>query len=147
MPAAVPNLPTLPKYTVLSSTYSTFKDTWAAGKNYRIVSTVESVTETVASKVVSLTSKYTKASTLGELDVIIRPSLVTADVKVSPYIENGITTGLEQKKKLEPAFETAKKVLPVQTALSLAAIFLGIFQKNMERVGKVMLLENPETTP
>jgi len=100
MPAAVPNLPTLPKYTVLSSTYSTFKDTWAAGKNYRIVSTVESVTETVASKVVSLTSKYTKASTLGELDVIIRPSLVTADVKVSPYIENGITTGLEQKKKV-----------------------------------------------
>ena len=147
MPTAVPNLPSLPKYTILSSSYSTFKTTWAAGKSYRVVSSVESLTETVASKVVSLTSKYTKASTLGELDVIIRPSLVTADIKVSPYIESGIATSLEQKKKAEPAIEIAKKVLPVQTALSLFAIFIGIFQKNMERVGKVMLIENPETTP
>jgi len=147
MPATMPNLPSLPKYTVLSSSYATFKSTWAAGKNYRIVATVEGLTETVAEKVVDLTSKYTKASSLSELDVVLRPALVTADVKVSPYIESGLETGAEKKKQLEPVFDVARKVLPVQTAVSLFAIFMGIFQKNMERVGKVMLIENPETTP
>uniref|UniRef100_A0A7S2QVF6 Uncharacterized protein n=1 Tax=Triparma pacifica TaxID=91992 RepID=A0A7S2QVF6_9STRA len=146
MVASVPaNLPSVPKYTLLTSTYSTFKDVWSQSKNYAVVSTAASLTETVAEKAVSLTSKYTKASTLKELDVVLRPALLGADIKVSPYIVKGIDTAEKQTEgPLKPVINVGMKVLPINTAKSLFSIFMGIFTKNMERVGKFMLIENPE---
>jgi hypothetical protein len=133
-------------YTVISSSYSTFKSAWAAGKSYKVVNSVENVAETVASKVVSATSKYTKASTLREVDVILRPALLTLDNTVSPYVENTVKFTTTQTKNMEPVISVAKKVLPISTASSLFAYFLGVFSKNMETVGRFMLIkEAPET--
>ncbi|GMI10692.1 hypothetical protein TrRE_jg3025 [Triparma retinervis] len=142
---AVPNLPSVPKYTVLTSSYSTFKDVWAQSKNYALVSTAANLTEAVAGKAVSMTSKYTKASTLKELDIVLRPALLGADIKVSPYIVKGLDEANKQSEgPLAPVVNVAKKVLPIQTAATIFSVFMGIFTKNMEKVGRFMLIENPE---
>jgi len=64
MQSVIGNIPSIPKYMVLSSSYSTFKETWEAGKNYKIISSVLPLVEKVGEKAVTLTSKYTKANTL-----------------------------------------------------------------------------------
>ena len=143
---AVPSLPSVPKYTLLTSSYSSFKDVWAQSKNYAVVSTAANLTEAVAEKAVSMTSKYTKASTLKELDIVLRPALLGADINFSPMIVKGLETAQAQADTplAQKVLPIAKKVLPIQTAASLFSIFMGIFTKNMERVGKFMLIENPE---
>jgi hypothetical protein len=142
----VSSIPSIPMYTVISSSYSTFKSAWAQGKSYKVVSTAESLCESVAAKVVSATSGYTNASTLREMDVYLRPTLLGLDITVSPYVENTVKFTSTQAKNLEPAVAVAKKVLPVNTVTSLYAYFLGVFMKNLERVGSVMLIkEQPET--
>ena len=42
--------------------------------------------------------------------------------------------------------EPIKKFLPLSTVASVYAIFIGLFTKNLERVGRFMLIaEAPET--
>ena len=153
MPAQVPEIPTMPKYTVLSSTFSAAKSVWAAGKNYKIVSTVESLAEVVAEKALSASSKYTTLSSLKDVDAKLRPALAELDRAVSPYVVTGLEKGKEGGKALEPVVKVAGKVaavyamvLPVKTAQTIANAVYGIFLKNLEKVGKAMLITNPETS-
>jgi hypothetical protein len=146
MPAQVPEIPTMPAYTVLSSTFSTVKSVSTAGKNYKIISSVESLAEAVAEKALTVTSKYTAVSSLKEVDAKLRPVLVDLDRAVSPYVATGIEKGQEGGKKLEPVLNVARKVLPVKTAETVAYAVYGIFIKNLESVGKALLITNPETS-
>jgi hypothetical protein len=133
-------------YTVLSSGYSTAKTVWAAGKDYRLVGAAESMAESVAGKLVAATSSYTRASTLREADVLLRPALLSADVAVSPYIERSVKYSGKTAEDLEPVLAVARKVLPVKTVASLYAFWFGLFTATMERVGKAMMIEAaPET--
>ena len=144
MPASP--IPSIPMYTVLSSTYSNFKAGWAAGKGYKVVGTLETAAESIASMAVAATSAYTKASTLHELDVKIRPNVLRADCAVSPYIEKSAKFASDGSKQMSPVVKVLRKVVPVATAGALYSIFIAIFSKNMSTVGRFMLIkESPET--
>ena len=86
------------------------------------------------------------SSSLKEVDAKLRPVLVDLDRAVSPYVATGIEKGQEGGKKLEPVFKVARKVLPVKTAETVAYAVYGIFIKNLESVGKALLITNPETS-
>jgi hypothetical protein len=129
-----------PKYTLLSTGYSTFKTAWTAGKNYRILSGVESLVEDVAGKVVSIAGKTDLAS----LDAKIAPALLNADKTASPMVDNTLVYTATQYKTIEPAVNMIKVVVPVKTAQAVTLSLYNQFLKNVEQIGKVMLIENPE---
>ncbi|GMI34053.1 hypothetical protein TeGR_g9271 [Tetraparma gracilis] len=131
-----------PTYTVLSTGYSTFKTVWAASKNYQLVSTATGLAETVATKVVSIAAK----TDLAAIDAKLSPAFAKADRSVSPMVENTLKFGEKKVKDLEPVINVVKVVVPVKTATAVSASLYGIFLKNLEKVGQVMLIENPEVT-
>jgi len=132
--------------TLLSTTYEHLKVAWSAGKGYKILGSLEFVAEAFASRAVSLTSTFTKHSTLQELDVRLRPAIRSADGAISPYIEKTAKYAEKKSEQLQPVVRIARKVLPVQTAASIVGYFLRLFTKNMESVGRFMLIkEVPET--
>jgi hypothetical protein len=139
-------IPAIPKYTILSSSYTTFKETWEAGKNYKLVSAVLPLVETIGEKACGITSKYTGAETLSEIDVILRPTLVSADASCSPLVEKAIVQAEKQSGNLAPVVKVLRKVLPVQTSIKIVAFFYATFLSNLEKAGKVLLLEAPETS-
>ena len=95
MPAQVPEIPTMPKYTVLSSTFSSAKTLWTAGKSYKLLSSAESLVESVAEKALTLASPYTSVSSLKDVDAKLRPLLLDLDRAVSPYVATGLEKGQE----------------------------------------------------
>ena len=137
---------TEPKYTVLSSTYSTFKETWELGKNYKLISTVLTTTEGLGEKALALTGKYTGASDLKTVDDAVTPSLLTADTTMSPYLESGVEKVTAVETKLEPVTSVVKKVLPVVTATKVGAYAMKTAEETAAKVEVALRLETPEVT-
>ena len=131
-----------PSYPLLSTGYSTAKSIWAKGKSYQIIKPVEELSETIASKVVAVVAK----TTLADIDASLTPQLSKYDYKVSPMVENTVTFAEKKKTENEGLINLVSKVVPIQTANNVASVFYGIFLKNLEKVGKVLLIENPETS-
>jgi hypothetical protein len=139
-------VPVIPKYNLLSSGYSSFKDTWQSGKNYKILTNILPIVEQIGAKAVTLTSTYTGAESLGEFDTILRPTLVSADVACSPFVNKGIQEADKQRTALKPLGDLLRTVFPVQFATSVVGFVYETFLKNLEKIGLALKLEGPETS-
>ena len=134
------------QYTVLTQTYCAAKAVWTEGKNYKLISTAESLAESIAEKALSATARYTAVSSLVDVDAKLCPVLGDIDRAVSPYVVSGVEKGMEGGKMLEPVFVAARKVLPVKTASTVANVVYETAVKNAERVGEALRINNPETS-
>ena len=133
-------------YTVLSQTYSAAKAVWTEGKNYKLISTAESLAESLAEKALSATARYTAVSSLVDVDKKLCPVLVDLDLLVSPYVVSGLEKGREGGKMLEPVLDVARKVLPVKMAETVAYAVYGTVVNNVESVGVALRMNNQETS-
>ena len=131
-----------PPYPLLSSSYASLKSAWSLGKSYKIVRTLEEAGEAVAERVVKVVAK----TTLGEIDLSLSPQLARYDYKVSPMVANTVAFAAKKKEENEGIIKLVARVVPVETCASAAGVFYGILSKNLSAFGKVLLIENPETT-
>jgi hypothetical protein len=146
MSAATATATTAPKHTILTTTYSTLKETWIAGKDYKVVSTILPFVESIGEKAVTLTSNYTGADSLEAVDDKLTPALADADVAVSPFVESTLESVESVSKKLEPVTIQLKKVLPINTATAVGGYVYKTATADLKYIEKKMRLEAPEVT-
>ena len=139
---APPAPPAPPTYTILSDTYSTLKTAWISGKNYKLVSSLEELAETIATKVVAVTAKTDLAS----LDSKLTPALAKGDLSVSPMVENTLKFGQERTKQFKPLITVVKVSVPYNTAAAVANYSYEVAYKQVETIEKAMRIDNPEVT-
>ena len=85
--------------------------------------------ENVGEKFVARTSKFSGCESLTEVDIILRPKLVSLDERVSPFIERSIIVVDKTIEKTAPVVQIISKVLPVETAKNVSASVYGVFVK------------------
>ena len=141
--ATVPTVPTTPEYTLLSTGYTTAKQTWEASKDYVVVSSVLPLVESCGEKCLEVTGKYTSVSSLTELDQRVSPALSTADAELSPYVST-VVSKAEETANSAPV-KAVEERLPVEAVAGYGYAAYGIVMKNLSKISEALKVQKTET--